>query len=323
MVTVRSPRVQELKQLRGVHAPTSSAEFRVITLKDPVFDPEWMFHHPRFQRETKKSEKLPQIEPGLLKYTKKIFSRVPSSRGYSRNRIQCERREHDRRPNSTCRHFCELLGPNLCKDCWKLCQRSEAVREHRDIQMSYLERDKDSFSQIIASRLRKAEYSDSEDEVFHESEDEEFIFKKPASYSRKQSLISSPPHDSGYSSRMSYIRSLSRTPSSDFCPRVRSSKPSTRESGVVSDEHTKDISITNSKLPTDEASTPIWKNAYLARLRERKPYKDVWESLYYPRKLRHAWRKLPVEPVVMDLKLINFTIYDSSPLNERVVTNTA
>lgn len=317
MVTLKRPRIsEELRQCRGFHTPKTSTEFRVITLKEPVVDPEWMFHHPRFQRETKTSEKLPEIETGFLKYTKKIFKRVPSSRGHARNRIHCERRERDW-SNSTCRHFCELLGPNLCKDCWKLAQRSDAVKEHSDSHPSYLERGRDPFSEMIALREKRIEYNDSEEEFLDETEDEEFISKSPTS--RKPS---SSPRDSGYSSRMSYIRNLSRTPSGDFCLRSRSPfRPPTREKRVVNDKREKDIFKTNRELPSEVESTSIKKNAYLAKLREREPFKEILNNLYYPRKLRHAWRELPIEPVVMDLKLINFTIYDGSPLNERAVKN--
>lgn len=323
MVTLGRPRVEDSRKFtevrRGVHATKTSKtcpEFRVITLKEPVADPEWMFHHPRFQSETKSSESLPQIEPGFLKYTKKVFRRVPSARVNARDRLICERRERGI-GSSMCRHFCELLGPNLCKDCWKLSERSDAVKEQGNCP-SELQRGKDSFSVMIASREKRTEYNESEEEILDETEDEEFISKSPTS--RKRSSITSP-RDSGYSSRMSYIRSLSRTPSGDFCARMRSSsKVSTRERRIFDDEREKEISATNSRISSEMESTPIWKNPYLSKLREREPFKEILSNFYYPRKLRHAWRDLPVEPVVMDLKLINFTIYDGSPLHKRDVT---
>ena len=326
MVTLRRPRVEDARQFQfqGVHSPKTVTEFRVITLKEPVVDPEWMFHHPRFQREIQSSEKFPNIEPSFLKNTKKIFSRVPSGRvSGTRRKIICERRERDQ-SNSTCRHFCELLGPNLCKDCWKLVERSDAVKENREGYASEMLRGDPFYSVMTASREKRIEDSDSEEEILDETEDDEFIFK--SSSSRKQSSMPPSAHDSGYSSRMSYIRSLSRTPSAGFHPRVRSPlTPLTRERKISQDdERDKDITATTGpQISSNLESTPIWKNAYLTKLREREPFKKVLNNLYYPRKVRHAWRDLPVEPVVMDLKLINFTIYDGSPLNERVVSKTA
>ena len=324
MVTLRRPRVEYSRQFQfqGVHFPKTVTEFRVITLKEPVVDPEWMFHHPRFQREIQSSEKFPKIEPSFLKNTKKIFSRVPSGRVSTRRKILCERRERDQ-SNSTCRHFCELLGPNLCKDCWKLVERSDAVKENRESYASEMLKGDPFHSVIIASREKRIEDSESEEEILDGTEDDEFIFK--SSSSRKRSSMPPSAHDSGFSSRMSYIRSLSRTPSGDFHPRVRSPlTPSTRERKISQDdERDKDISTTTSHIASNLESTPIWKNAYLTKLREREPFKKVLNNLYYPRKVRHAWRDLPVEPVVMGLKLINFTIYDGSPLNERAVSKTA
>ena len=328
MVTLHRPRVEDSRQFQfqGVHSPKTVTEFRVITLKEPIVDPEWMFHHPRFQREMQSSEKFPKIEPGFLKNTKKIFSRVPSARVNARRRILCERRERDQ-SNSTCRHFCELLGPNLCKDCWKLVERSDAVKENRESCTSEMLKGDPFNSMIIALREKRFEDSDHESEegMLNEAEDDEFIFNFPSS--RKHSSMPPSAQDSGYSSRMSYIRSLSRTPSGDFHPRVRSPlTPSLlRERRSSQDEERdKDISTTTSHISSNLESTSIWKNAYLTKLREREPFKKVLNNdLYYPCKVRHAWRDLPVEPVVMDLKLINFTIYDGSVLNEREASKTA
>lgn len=318
MVILRRPRVQESRQFQDAHATKKPfIEFRVITLKEPVADPEWMFHHPRFRRETGSPDSLPKIEPGFLKNTKRIFSRVPSARVNASRRILCERREGEQ-ISPTCRHFCELLGPNLCKDCWKLTERSDAIREHSDCRPNELQRGIDPFSVMIASREKRTDYSESEEEILDEAEDEEFISK--SSITRK-----SPSRDSGYSSRMSYIRSLSRTPSGDFCPRFRPPlRPSTRAGRrTVDDEFDKDISGNTCGITSNQESTPIWKNAYLTKLREKGAFKEVLNSLYYPPKLRHAWKDLPVQPVVMDLKLINFTIYDGSPLNQREISNSA
>lgn len=322
MVTLRRPRCEEPRQfMRGTRFPniSSSTEFRVITLQDPIVDPEWMFHHPRFRRETKTSGSLPQNER-WFNAKKKVHSRVPSATGNARSKPLCERRERDQ-GNTTCRHFCELLGPNLCKECWKLVQRTDAFNEHRDSYPSELVSGKDPFSAMIASHeKRKIEYNDSDEEILVETEDEEFISK--SIISRKASSISSP-QDSGYSSRMSYIRSLSRSPSGDFCPRVTSRSKLTR-GGVRTSDDEREVSANNQRRSSEVEATPIWKNAYLAKLREREPFSEILtKNLRYPRKLRHAWRNLPVEPVVMDLKLINFTIYDGTRLNEREVTKDA
>lgn len=328
MVTLRRTRIEESRHIRGTDAPRNYTEFRVITLKEPVVDPQWMFHHPRFQREAKTSESLPHITPGFLKNTKKISSRVPSARVNARSRILCERRERNQ-GNSACRHFCELLGPNLCKDCWKLAERSDAVKEHRNSCQSdvLIPRGKDPFSVMIASRdhEKRIEYNESEEEFLDETEDEEFISKSPTSGRKRSSVIlSHDRHDSGYSSRMSYIRSLSRTPSGDFCPRSKSPlKPSTREGTILDDERQREIPASTDEITSKVDPTPIWKNAYLTKLREREAFKDVLNNLYLPLKMRHAWRELPVTPVVMDLKLINFTIYDGSPLNKRAVSKKA
>ncbi|KAL9986366.1 hypothetical protein ACROYT_G000505 [Oculina patagonica] len=321
MVTIRRPRGEEQRQfMRGARFPniSSNTEFRVITLQDPIVDPEWMFHHPRFRRETKTSGSLPHNERWFINAKKKVHCRVPSATGNARSKILCERRERDQ-GKSTCRHFCELLGPNLCKECWKLVQRTDAFNEHRDSYPSAFISGKDPFSAMIASHeKRRMEYNDSDEEILVETEDEEFISKSIGS--RKASSISSP-QDSGYSSRMSYIRSLSRSPSGDFCPRVTSRSKFTR-GGVRSrtSDDEREISANNQRRSSevDNESTPIWKNAYLAKLREREPFREILtKNILYPKKLRHAWRDLPVEPVVMDLKLINFTIYDGKKLNER------
>lgn len=309
MVTLlKRPRCDESRQfIRGVRVPktSSSTEFCVITLQDPVVDPEWIFHHPRFRRDKPSEMTLPQNERWF--YAKKVYSRVPSAAGNAR-RLLCERRERDQ-GNSTCRHFCELLGPNLCKECWKLVQRTDAFKEHRiNSYPSEFKRDKDPFSAMIASREKRIEYNESEEEIVDETEDEDSLYT-----SRKLSS-KTPPQDSGYSSRMSYIRSLSRTPSGDICPRVTSRSKVTRTA-----VNEREISAAkNGRRSSEVESTPIWKNAYLAKLRERELFKDILTSnLHYPRTLRHAWRDLPVQPVLMDLKLINFTIYDGTKLNER------
>lgn len=323
MVTIRRPRYDEPRQFmqeasKGVRLPktSSSMEFREITLKDPVVDPEWIYHHPRFRSETVTSKKtLPQN--ARLFYTKTVYRRVPSASGNTRTKHLCERRESE--GNTASRHFCELLGPNLCKECWKLVQRTNAFKEHRDSFPSELkrsERCKDPFSQVIALHDRKIEYTESEEELLDETEDEEFISTSIAS--RKRSSITSPD-DSGYSSRMSYIRTLSRTPSGDFCPRVTTRSRFVRGGVRVSDDQREIFA----KRKEVEAA-PIWKNAYLTKLREREPFREILtNTLHYPRKLRHAWRDLPVEPVIMDLKLINFTIYDGARLNEREDINTS
>lgn len=297
--------------MREVRHPEKShgcMEFREITLKDPVVDPEWIFHHPRFRAETfTHGEKITPSD-GLLS-SKKVYRRVPSAGGEVRSRLLCERREGE--GNETSRHFCELLGPNLCKECWKLVQRTEAFKEHRDRFPSELkrsERFKDPFSQVISSHDRKLEDNDSEEELFDETEDEEFI-STSISAKKRSTIIS--PYDSGYSSRMSYIRSLSRTPSGEVCPRVTSRSRYAR-GGARVHEDKREISPKNGEVFT----TPIWKNAYLAKLREREPFREILtNTLHCPRKVRHAWRDLPIEPVLMDLKLINFTIYDGARLN--------
>lgn len=297
--------------MREVRHPEKShgcMEFREITLKDPVVDPEWIFHHPRFRAETfTHGEKITPSD-GLLS-SKKVYRRVPSAGGEVRSRLLCERREGE--GNETSRHFCELLGPNLCKECWKLVQRTEAFKEHRDRFPSELkrsERFKDPFSQVISSHDRKLEDNDSEEELFDETEDEEFISTSISA--KKRSTITSP-YDSGYSSRMSYIRSLSRTPSGEVCPRVTSRSRYAR-GGARVHEDKREISPKNGEVFT----TPIWKNAYLAKLREIEPFREILtNTLHYPRKVRHVWRDLPIEPVLMDLKLINFTIYDGARIN--------
>lgn len=314
MVTLRRPRYEEHRPfMRRTHVPntSSSTEFQVITLHDPVVDPEWMFHHPRFRRDTKTSGTLPQNERGF--YAKKIYSRVPSATGNSRSKLLCERRKRSGQGNTTCRHFCELLGPNLCKECWKLLQRADALKEHRASDARELKSAKDSFSAMIAAREKRIEDNDSEEDILDETEDEEFVFQ---SISPRKTSSMTPPQDSGYSSRMSYIRSLSTTPSGDFCPRVTSRSKFTRGNVRNSGDER--------RVSAKEATPPIWKNAYLAKLREKEPFRDILtNSLHYPRKLRHAWRDLPVEPVVMDLKFINFTIYDDTRLDERAVNKNA
>lgn len=314
MVTLRRPRYEEHRPfMRRTHVPntSSSTEFQVITLHDPVVDPEWMFHHPRFRRDTKTSGTLPQNERGF--HAKKIYSRVPSATGNSRSKLLCERRKRSGQGNTTCRHFCELLGPNLCKECWKLLQRADALKEHRASDARELKSGKDSFSAMIAAREKRIEDNDSEEDILDETEDEEFVFQ---SISPRKTSSMTPPQDSGYSSRMSYIRSLSTTPSGDFCPRVTSRSKFTRGNVRNSGDER--------RVSAKEATPPIWKNAYLAKLREKEPFRDILtNSLHYPRKLRHAWRDLPVEPVVMDLKFINFTIYDDTRLDERAVNKNA
>ena len=299
--------------LQGRNNANHYIEFRKITLKEPSFDPEWMFHHPRFRRGTKAQETFPKIESSFLKSTKKVSNRVPSARVNTRGML-CDRRKREQR-NSTCRYFCELLGPNLCKDCWKLAERSEAVRTHRvNSSARKLQRSQDAFSAMIASREKRVGDSESDEEILDETEDEDSVFKSPAQ-SRKQSSRTRSC-DSGYTSRMSYVQDLCKAPSGKFCHQL-TSPPTTPERTASMDEIRKKTAAKRWDVSLSPESKPIWKNNYLMTLRDRAPFKEALNSLRLPRKTRHAWRDIPVEPVLMDLKLINFTIYDGSALNER------
>lgn len=315
MVTLERSRrwVEDSLHCQGNRNCKPYIEFRNITLKEPALDPEWLFQHPRFRRGTNAAESFPKIGSSFLKSTKKIPSRVPSARGNARD-TSCERRVRNQ-SNSTGRYFCELLGPNLCKDCWKLTERSEAISTHRvSSSANKRQNGEDSFSAVIASREKEIVHSEREEEIFDETEDEEWIFKTPTQ-SRKR-ISSSPSYDIDYASRVSYMQDLCRTPSGNFYRRIKSS-PSKHDRSLSNDEVHKNISSKTYDCSLSQESRPIWKNSYLMRLREREPFKEVFNSLYLPRKLRHAWRELPVGPVLMDLKLINFTIYDGSPLNAR------
>lgn len=299
--------------LQGRNNANHYIEFRQITLKEPSFDPEWIFHHPRFRRGTKAQETFPKIESSFLKSTKKVSNRVPSARVNTRGML-CDRRKREQK-NSTCRYFCELLGPNLCKDCWKLAERSEAVRTHRvNSSACKLQKSQDAFSAMIASREKRVGDSESDEEILDETEDEDSVFKSPAQ-SRKQSSRTRSC-DSGYTSRMSYVQDLCKAPSGKFC-RQLTSPPTTPERTASMDEIRKKTAAKRWDVSLSQESKPIWKNKYLMTLRDRAPFKEALNSLRLPRKTRHAWRDIPVEPVLMDLKLINFTIYDGSPLNER------
>lgn len=64
----------------------------------------------------------------------------------------------------------------------------------------------------------------------------------------------------------------------------------------------------------------IWENVYLVKFCEKEFFRDILiNNFYYLRKLRYVWWDLLVELVLMDLKFINFIIYDDIRFNERVI----
>ena len=312
---LRRPRIEKSQILQRVPKETCT-EFCVIALNDPVVDPLWLSRHPRFQLERKTARQLPQIERQF--YAKRIINRVKSNSGNRRNSSICHRKERNE-ASSTCRYCCELLGPNLCKDCSKLFQRNDAVREFRYKYPREMENPaaRDPFHLFIASREKQAECNDSEEEVFEETEDEEFG-SMPAT-PRQTPVVSPWRHDSGYTSRMSYIRSLSRTPSACFRDNVESASKQKRHVISTGQSELRTFSDRDRALE----STAMRKNVYIAKLRERKGFKNVLQDLYDPRGVRHAWKSLPVEPVEMELKFINFTIYDNAKINQRKIQKVA
>lgn len=60
----------------------------------------------------------------------------------------------------------------------------------------------------------------------------------------------------------------------------------------------------------------IWKNVYLVKFSERELFREILMNMFYFfRKVRYVWWYLLVELVFMDLKFINFIIYDGRRFN--------
>lgn len=91
-------------------------EFCEIILKDLVVDFEWIFYYLCFRVEKVIYSMKVIFSDGLMG-SKKIYRCVFSVCGEVCFKFFCEWREGE--GNKMFWYFCELLGFNLCKECWK------------------------------------------------------------------------------------------------------------------------------------------------------------------------------------------------------------
>lgn len=246
--------------------------------------------------------------------TKKINNRVLSaSEEQPSTRARCER-PLQTTSTSLSRHFCELMGPNLCKDCSRRQMQITSLDEYQhQLLLSQVET-VDPFKVLIVDSRSKKGFYGLEDDVYSDQEDE---------FSEGKPFTSPPPTpiDSGYSSRLSFIQSLART-SSPLTASSRLNSPlGSRERTPAkhqpSAQRSNEMNYSAEKLstlqrPRTTGSVRAANNDYLAKLCSREgPLRKNIGTLYYPNKYNYAWRSLPVQPVVMDLNFINFTIYDT------------
>lgn len=218
------------------------------------------------------------------------------------------------------RHFCELLGPRLCVDCIKASERIEALKESKQEPSSF-HLDREPFNAFVCSYLSKQHeedesYTTFDNDSFNQEEFsdlDELTNKELQSphFVSKVILSPSPPGtgDSGFSSRVSRIRGLTRSQSCSFirnftpftplrrektqAPRVRGtpgSSDSRKSSGFVS--LSREYSLD--------------RYGFLSTIQKLHKRSDMSR---YEKDISRAWSKSPVEPVLMELKLINFTQY--------------
>ena len=244
---------------------------------------------------------------------KKVINRAPSVSesnrpATTRDRYRCTRalpgaaRKTD---DAMCRHFCELMGPDLCNDCSKRWVQLTSLDEYRQKPCLPQVRGSDPFRDLVISRGSMNAFGSQ-----NQAREEE----------RQLAVVSlSTSEDRGLDSRLGYVQSLARslTPSS-LLDSLLSESERERRAFMQSRRHrsaevySKDTSPSPAQRPHTTGSTSPLANNYLAKLCSREgPFKRNVALLYYPNKHKYAWKELPVEPVTMELKLINFTIYDA------------
>ncbi|EDO34296.1 predicted protein [Nematostella vectensis] len=251
-----------------------------------------------------------------------VTNRIQSATGMIvKPETKCDREMlHDSR---LCRHFCELLGPNLCCDCTERRERLEVKKYEEIPDKQYLE--KDPFTAFVSTHYSKyGRYfeEDSDEEVLvNEIDSDEEQWSDEGGTPRVKSAATvtkytppPSPGDSGYSSRVSFIRGLSRAQS---CTQFRSLAfvpfiPPQREERIEAklkehrlrfSEKRQPSKVFTEKLNTFDASIA----STLERLEERVELRDLIKG---SRSNSRTVQPSTVGPVLMELKLINFTQYD-------------
>ena len=241
------------------------------------------------------------------------------------------------------KHFCELFGPNLCKDCSIRFMQTEALRDYRVLNINANNNLNDPFTVFVQWNATKGDLccqsSDSEESMEIDSDslsndltadNENFsAVKRPLMPLRRKkhsdviSSVAGRDADSGFesrcSTRLSQIRSLVRTNSNVSC-RFKGLSRETTTMSERNQEKTKQISpVIREGLLLGEKQTSKLNNSVKS---EKRPEVNNHLLSYHPKSLatlftcgypaknKKDWIKLPVEPVLMDLKLINFTSYD-------------
>ncbi|XP_031569079.1 uncharacterized protein LOC116303642 [Actinia tenebrosa] len=265
-------------------------------------------------------QKLSTLRTNITHF-KPIKKRVSSATEVG-PKVICDRR-YILDDSRLCRHFCELLGPNLCIDCTRLKERLDALRENEK-PLASLHLERDPFTALVCSHYydKECENDESDEEVIVSDLSDHEDLDLDAEILRKQSPVSkvyfsaSPPgrEDSGYSSRVSYIKDLTRPQSCASLLRSFPTTPSTpirREKTRVRETRTQDSLVPLS--PTREESLDVYGfTKTLEKLQKRKEVLGLDNK--WPRERvnspKVSWQKTPVEPILMELKLINFTQYD-------------
>lgn len=267
------------------------------------------------QTDEQKSPQMLSTFRTNITHFKPIKKRVSSATNVC-PKVICDRR-HVLEDSRLCRHFCELLGPNLCIDCTKLRERLDDLRENeKPIASLHLERD--PFTALVSSHYydKECENEESDEDVIVSDLSDHEDLDHDAEILRKQSPVSkvyfsaSPTgrEDSGYSSRVSYIKDLTRPQSCGSLLRSVSTTPSTpirREKTRIRETRTLNSPVLSS---TREESLDVYGfTKTLEKLKKRQGVSGLGNK---KESCPVAWRKTPVEPILMELKLINFTQYD-------------
>lgn len=248
---------------------------------------------------------------------KTVKNRVSSDSKTPSSNMVCSRRV-TMQDDQLGRHFCELLGPQLCVDCIRARERVEALKENEETPASFhLERE--PFTALVASHLNKQRDLDEMTESFDDDSlnqdtdlDELTNIQQSSRAVSKIIFSPSPPGtgDSGFSSRLSRIRGFTRAQSCStirnfvpfsplrrektHAPRIRKSTDSRTSSGFGSPSR---------GLSREFSSDSFGFLSTIEKLQQRT------DQGRYEMDVSRAWSKTPVEPILMELRLINFTDY--------------
>ena len=280
-------------------------------------------------------------------FAKKISHRVTSGHAHRRigvNPVFCDRREKFGDEKFS-RHYCELFGPDLCKDCSKNFVQTDLLSEYHAA--DYTNKvSVDPFTIFVRWNSNKEDYhseesSDDESDIFINelADNEELTASENPSPTLQnkvwQDIPSTPAQDSGIdscsSSRLGRIRSLVNTENfprykdlsrqntafcGEYVRRRENRIPTSRESTALGDRGRGNTGrlLKDMRAPSSNTNTSPVRRVSVNRHLMSSHAKSL-AALYsygYPLKSKKDWVKLPVQPILMDLKLINFTSYDKS-----------